>query len=138
MKWNHVKLAVRAACVCATVAAFVALATTSALAQTTGQIIGTVVDAQGGVLPGVTVSATSPQLQGTRTAITDSNGTFRFPTLPPGTYKISANLSGFQDAAQENVTVSLDKSAALSLKMQVAGVSQTGNVMGTSPVVDTA
>jgi hypothetical protein len=106
-------------------------------AQTTGQVIGTVVDAQGGVLPGVTVTATSPQMQGTRTTVTDGTGTFRFPTLPPGTYAIKANLSGFQDAAQENITVSLDKSATANLKMQVAGVSQTVNVMGTSPVVDT-
>src|SRR5471032_753634 len=133
MTWNNVKSALRVACA----AAVVTLAAASAFAQTTGQIIGTIVDAQGGVLPGVTVSATSPQLQGTRTAVTDGSGTFRFPTLPPGTYAIKANLSGFQDAAQENVFVSLDKSVSLSLKMQVAGVSQTVNVMGTSPVVDT-
>ncbi len=50
---------------------------------------------------------------------------------------IKATLSGFADAAQENVTVSLDKSASLNLKMQVAGVSQTVNVMASSPVVDT-
>src|SRR5471032_694462 len=136
MTWKNVRVALHAAYVCAAVAMFLALST-SVFAQTTGQIIGTIVDAQGGVLPGVTVSATSPQLQGTRTAVTDGSGTFRFPTLPPGTYAIKANLSGFQDAAQENVFVSLDKSVSLSLKMQVAGVSQTVNVMGTSPVVDT-
>ena len=120
MTSNTFKLAVRAAFVCAAVAILVAFATTSALAQTTGQIIGTIVDAQGGVLPGVTVTASSPQLQGTRTAVTDGSGTFRFPTLPPGTNAIKANLAGFQDAAQENVTVSLDRSASLNLKMQVA------------------
>jgi hypothetical protein len=106
-------------------------------AQTTGQVIGTVVDAQGGVLPGVTVTATSPQMQGTRTAVTDGTGTYRFPTLPPGTYTVKATLSGFTDAVQENITVSLDKSATANLKMAVAGVSQTVNVMGSSPVVDT-
>ena len=137
MKSNTFKLAARTACMCAAVALLVAFATTPAFAQTTGQIIGTIVDAQGGVLPGVTVTATSPQLQGSRTAVTDGSGTFRFPTLPPGTYAIKANLSGFQDAAQENITVSLDKSVALSLKMAVAGVSQTVNVVGSSPVVDT-
>src|SRR5437588_13044996 len=98
MTSTFVKAAARRAIVAARCAALVALAT-PAFAQTTGQVIGTVVDAQGGVLPGVTVSATSPQLQGTRTAITDSTGTFRFPTLPPGTYSIKANLAGFQDAA---------------------------------------
>src|ERR1700730_3031180 len=57
MKWNNVKPGVRRALRCAVVAALIALAAPSAFAQTTGQIIGTVVDAQGGVLPGVTVSA---------------------------------------------------------------------------------
>src|SRR5438093_7911773 len=109
--------AARRAIVAAACAALVALAT-PAFAQTTGQVIGTVVDAQGGVLPGVTVTATSPQLQGTRTATTDATGTFRFPTLPPGAYTIKTTLSGFQDAAQENVTVSLDRSATVNLKMQ--------------------
>ena len=137
MKSNTFNVAARAARVCAAVAMLVAFAATSAFAQTTGQVIGTVLDAQGGVLPGVTVSASGPQLQGIRTAITDGGGTFRFPTLPPGTYSIKANLAGFQDAAQENVTVSLDKSVTLNLKMQVAGVSQTVTVTGASPVVDT-
>src|SRR5580765_6067966 len=86
---------------CFAIVTVLTLAATTVLAQTTGQVIGTVVDAQGGVLPGVTVTASSPQLQGTRTAITDGTGTFRFPTLPPGTYTIKANLAGFQDAAQE-------------------------------------
>ena len=48
-----------------------ALVAPPAMAQTTGQIVGTVIDAQGGVLPGVTVTATSPQLQGARTSVTD-------------------------------------------------------------------
>src|SRR5229473_5399707 len=76
MKWNIVKAAARRAFVAAVIAVIAALATPSAFAQTTGQVVGTIVDAQGGVLPGVTVSATSPQLQGTRTAVTDSTGTF--------------------------------------------------------------
>ena len=133
MTWNNVKLALRATCV----AAFVIFAAASAFAQTTGQIIGTIVDAQGGVLPGVTVSATSPQLQGTRTTVSDSTGTFRFPTLTPGTYTIKADLAGFQPAAEENITVSLDRSVSLHLKLQIAGVSQTVSVVGSSPVVDT-
>src|SRR4051794_9301830 len=136
MQPHKVHLASRIARICWAVVAIVTLAS-PLFAQTTGQVIGTVVDAQGGVLPGVTVTATSPQLQGTRTATTDATGTFRFPTLPPGAYTIKTTLSGFQDAAQENVTVSLDRSATVNLKMQVAGVSQTVNVMGASPVVDT-
>src|SRR5579859_6860049 len=96
MRWKHLWLA-----------ALLAVVTSSfASAQTTGQIIGTVTDPQGAVLPGVTVAATSPQLQGDRTAVTDSTGTFRIPSLPPGTYTVKVTLSGFQDLTQENVTVS--------------------------------
>ena len=102
MTWNNVRLALRATCVCATVAAFVALAT-PAFAQTTGQVIGSIVDAQGGVLPGVTVSATSPQLQGMRTAVTDSSGTFRFPTLPPGTYTVTLKAGGVEQSQKLEV-----------------------------------
>ena len=126
----------RAASVCVSVATILMLATPTA-AQTTGQVVGTIVDAQGGVLPGATVSASGPQLQGTRTAVTDSTGTFRFPTLPPGTYTIKAELSGFQPLTQENVTVSLDRTVSLNLKMQVAGITQTVNVLGTPTVIDT-
>src|SRR5215831_15706298 len=127
MRWKHL--------VCA--AALVAFSTGSAFAQTTGNIIGTVSDPQGGVLPGVTVTATSPQLQGDRTAVTDSTGTFRIPSLPPGTYTVKATLSGFQDMTQENVTVSLDKTASLNVKMLLAGVTANVEVSAQSPVIDT-
>src|SRR5947209_6988090 len=86
----------------------VALAMAPALiAQTTGNIEGTVTDQSGASLPGVTVEATSPNLQGTRTAITGSDGRYRFASLPPGPYKVTGNLSGF-GVVQKNATVQLD------------------------------
>ena len=66
-----------------------------AAAQTTGTIEGTVTDQGGGALPGVTVELSGPHLQGTRTATTANDGRFRFISLPPGPYKVTANLSGF-------------------------------------------
>ena len=56
-------------------------------AQTTGRIVGRVLDSTGAAIPGVTVSATSPSLQGANTATTDGEGGYRFPLLPPGTYE---------------------------------------------------
>src|SRR3954462_3265725 len=79
MKWNIIKPGVRVALWCAIL---VALCASSALAQTTGRLVGTIVDAQGAVLPGVTVTVTSPQLQGANTQVTDATGQFRFPSLP--------------------------------------------------------
>jgi len=66
-------------------------------AQTTptGSITGQVVDAQGAVLPGVTVSVTSPALQGTRTAVTSGNGDYIVPFLPTGDYEVTFELAGF-------------------------------------------
>src|SRR5215472_8081119 len=77
------------------------------LAQTTGSIEGTVTDQSGGALPGATVEITSPNLQGTRTATTGNDGRFRFAGVPPGSYKVTANLSGM-GAVQKNATVTLD------------------------------
>ena len=55
------------------------------LAQySTGAIEGTVLDTNGAPLPGVTVEAKSPSLQGTRVTVTDNGGRFRLPSLPPG------------------------------------------------------
>lgn len=127
MRWKQLLCAV----------AIVAFAASAAFAQTTGSVLGTVTDPQGAVLPGVTVTATSPQLQGDRTAVTDSTGTFRIPSLPPGTYSIKVTLSGFHDLSQENVTVSLDKTATINVKMQLAGVNATVDVTAAPPVIDT-
>src|SRR5262252_9959581 len=74
-----------------------AMLATPLFAQTTGRIVGTIEDAQGAVLPGVTVTVTSPQLKGANTQVTDANGQFRFPTLPPGAYHVKAELAGFKD-----------------------------------------
>ncbi len=109
---------------------------TPLFAQTTGRIVGTIEDAQGAVLPGVTVTVTSPQLQGANTTTTDTNGQFRFPSLPPGAYHVKAELSGFKPL-DNDVRVAIDQTITLPMKMTIAGVAETVNVLGASPVVDT-
>ncbi|HEX3529259.1 MAG TPA: carboxypeptidase-like regulatory domain-containing protein, partial [Thermoanaerobaculia bacterium] len=64
-------------------------------AQTTGGIVGRVTDEQGGVLPGVTVEARGPALQGSRAATTDGTGSYRLTLLPPGDYTVTFTLEGF-------------------------------------------
>ena len=61
--------------------------------RTTGALIGIVTDGQGNPLPGVAVTVTSPQLQGARTAATDTKGEYNLPTLPPGTYRAQYELN---------------------------------------------
>jgi protocatechuate 3,4-dioxygenase beta subunit len=59
-----------------------------AFAATTGTLFGTVTDGDGSALPGVTVTVSSPSLQGTRSAVTSAAGEYSFPILPPGVYRI--------------------------------------------------
>ncbi|MBW8713022.1 MAG: carboxypeptidase regulatory-like domain-containing protein, partial [Acidobacteria bacterium] len=77
-------------------------------AQTTGRIIGQVVDAQGAAVPGATVTVSSPNLQGVQTQVTDSEGNYRFLSLPPGRYTVKVELTSFKPIEWPNVEVGLD------------------------------
>src|SRR5258708_16136610 len=72
---------------------------------TQGRLSGLVTDLQGGVLPGATVTATSPSLIGQQTTVTQPDGKFLFPSLPSGIYKLVVELSGFQKLTRENIQV---------------------------------
>ena len=92
--------------VCLAIAALVALLPAAAFAQE-GQIAGTVRDAQGGVMPGVLVEVTSPQLiQKVRSTTTDTNGQYRLTNLPVGSYDVTFTLEGFTKQQQKNVVLS--------------------------------
>ena len=64
-------------------------------ASSTGTIQGRVSDSQGAVLPGVTVTATSPAALGAQTTVTSETGNYRFPAVPPGNYELTFELAGF-------------------------------------------
>ncbi|HKS26095.1 MAG TPA: TonB-dependent receptor [Thermoanaerobaculia bacterium] len=110
---------------------------TSALAQTTGTIAGHVVDSSGAWLPGVTVEAKSPALQGTRDAVTDARGDYRLALLPPGVYTVSYKLEGFAAEMRQNITVSLGKETTLDASMKPAASGEI-TVTAEAPVLDTA
>lgn len=85
---------------------FALLASTRFLtAQTTGGITGLVTDDSGAPLPGVTVEARSPVLQGTKTAVTGNDGAYRLALLPPGAYTVASSLTQYGRA--EKVTLNL-------------------------------
>ena len=106
----------------------------AASAQTTGGILGRVTDADGGVLPGVTVEARSPNLQGSRVAVTDESGQYRLTILPPGSYEVSFTLAGFGIESRE-LTVSLDKDFTLNIEL-TPSVAEEITVTSEVPVVD--
>ena len=76
-----------------------------------GTISGTIKDAQGGVMPGVTVTATNQQTQQTASATTDDSGFYTFPNLQPGRYNMSAELQGFKKVIAQDVQ--LDAGASI-------------------------
>ena len=76
-------------------------------ASSTGTIQGRISDAQGAVLPGVTVTATSPSMPGVQTAVSSETGNYRFPALPPGTYELTFELAGFNSLKRDGIAISL-------------------------------
>lgn len=113
----------------------VALVPNVAQAQVT--LAGTVKDASGAVLPGVTVEAASPALiEKTRTAVTDSTGQYRIESLQPGTYIITFTLSGFSTLKRDGVELSGSGVVTINGDLKVGGVAETITVTGETPVVD--
>jgi hypothetical protein len=107
-----------------------------ALAQkATGGLQGTVSDQDGGTLPGVTVSVSSPAMMGERTAVTDADGTFRFMLLPPGSYTASFSLSGFQNVEIHDIRVGLEAVVTLEVTMNSAFTEEMV-VTGGTPLPD--
>ena len=104
------------------------------LAQTTGTVEGAVTDQSNAPLPGVTVVLTSPNLQGTRTAVTAADGRYRFPAIPPGAYTVTAELSGF-GKVERKATVALDATATVNLSLSLSTSAEV-TVTGDAPLVD--
>ena len=110
--------------------------TGQSVTATTGSINGKVSDATGAVLPGVTITVTSPSMQGARTTVTGEEGDYRFPAVPPGDYKITYELSGFGTVIREGIRVGLGFTATVNVDLKVASLEETVTVTGDSPVVD--
>ncbi|MGE5244339.1 MAG: carboxypeptidase-like regulatory domain-containing protein, partial [Betaproteobacteria bacterium] len=109
-----------------TVLAVAAMLAAPAFAQVqTGSILVRARDSQGGVLPGAAVTITSPVLVSPMTGTTDSGGAYRFPSLPPGTYDVKIELSGFQTIDRQGIIVSVGQTTPLDLTLGVARVSES-------------
>ncbi|MFO7732119.1 MAG: carboxypeptidase-like regulatory domain-containing protein, partial [Candidatus Aminicenantes bacterium] len=102
----------------------------------TGAIRGFVLDEQNTPLPGVNVSLSGANLMGVRSVVTDANGEFRFPALPPGTYQLKAELAGFGSIIQESVRLTSTTTLTLDLVMKPAALSEEITVIAQSPTVD--
>lgn len=105
----------------------VMIATPASAQLQQGRLIGTVVDAQGSILPGVTVTATSPALIGSQVAVTEADGRYLFPSLPSGTYSLAFDLSGFRAGRRQNIVLALGQTLNVDLTMAAGDLAGDGD-----------
>ena len=103
----------------------------------TGTIVGVVQDSTGGVIPGATVTITNLATGVIRETPTNDQGAFNAQFIPLGTYSIKAAATGFQAKIITGITLQVDQTANLTISLAVGSVSQTVEVTGAAPLVDT-
>jgi hypothetical protein len=110
-----------------------------ASAQQDAGIVGQVTDESGAVLPGVTVTATSPALQvPSQIDVTNARGEYRLMPLPIGSYELTYELPGFQSMRREGIRLTVEFVAKVDIVLKVGSVAETITVSGAAPVVDVA
>ena len=109
----------------------------TATAQQNASISGIVTDMTGGVLPGVTIEASSPVLiEKIRTAVSEANGRYQVLDLLPGTYRVTFTLPGFSVVRREGITLTAGFAASVNVELSTGTLTETITVTGASPVVD--
>ena len=119
------------------IALCLACAPTLALAQQTGSILVKALDQQGGVIPGATVTISSPVLPTPLVGVTDSAGVYRFPSLMVGTYTVRVALQGFKTSVRDGLQVLQGQTVSADAQLTVGGMTEETTVKGEPPVVDT-
>jgi hypothetical protein len=126
-------------CLIASLVALMIATAAQASAQTgDGSLRGYVKDQQGGILPGVTVTARSEALLQPVVAVTDATGYYRLNNLPPGTYVIAAELPGFTTHKREGILMRAGLTFAIDIELAIGNVSETVTVSGESPMLETS
>src|SRR5262245_20408564 len=118
-------------------AALLCLVAVARAQTTTGRISGTVADASGAVLPGVSVTVTQQGTGLTRSATTDAAGAYVFVSLPIGTYDVSAEMSGFKKAVKTGYVLVSDGRVTADFSLAVGGVSEVVEVTVKGETVNT-
>jgi hypothetical protein len=108
----------------------------SALAQATGELAGRVTDESGGVLPGVTVTATQTDTGFARTVVTDDQGNWVMPNMPTGPYRLEVSLQGFRTYEQTGIVLQVGATPTLNAVLAVGNVEETVSVEAATPIVD--
>ena len=114
------------------------LVPTLIFAQTNaGSLSGRVTDASGAGLPGVTVTATNSATGFNRSVVTEADGSYRFQSLPVGTYEVTADLAGFGAVTTRNVEINVSTDRGLNVTLKQASVKESITVTASSPLIET-
>ena len=108
----------------------------AAHAQNTSQVFGRATDASGGVLPGVTVTLSSPALLEPRVAVTSETGSYEFSALPIGVYAVKFELAGFGTLVRDGLQLQSGFNAQVNGELSVGNLQENVTVTGVSPIVD--
>ena len=108
----------------------------AASAQGTAQMDGRVTDESGGVLPGVTVTATQTDTAFTRTTVTDETGAWLMPNMPIGPYRLEVALQGFRTYVQTGIVLQVGATPTLNTTLAVGNLEETVSVEAAAPLVD--
>src|SRR6185503_2146175 len=109
-------------------AVLLAASAVASLAQTSAEIAGLVKDPTGAAVSGASVTVTNKATGATRKVTTNSEGLYSFPSLPPGTYELRVEQTGFKISLNDNVRLEVQQSARLDVAMEVGQVGETVTV----------
>src|SRR5688572_12931462 len=107
-----------------------------AYAQTLGTITGEVKDTSGGTIPGSTVTATNVATNATRTQASNEVGAFTFPAMPPGVYRVKAELDGFKPS-ENQVELHVEQTVRVNLALEIGAFTETTEVTAATPLLTT-
>jgi hypothetical protein len=119
-----------------TVLVFSLSGSASAQSAAEGTVRGLIHDQQGAVLPGVSVTATSPTVVATFTAISGEDGSYRLLNLSPGEYSITAELQGFSKYVRPGIVIRAGLNIAVDIILNVGAMSETVQVTAESPMLE--
>jgi len=105
--------------------------------ESTAELRGRVLDAQGGALPGVTITITNQATGVYRAVLSNGDGTYFATALAPGMYSIAAELTGFKKYMRSDVRLDLGRTTTLDLALEIGGLTESVSVTAETPLVDT-